>query len=885
MAFTLNLSLSSLTALPSVAPDALSSLSGALHHPLKTIRRYRLNRARSLESGTKQHRHLTAAALGSATLVDVGGRLQSHAAAAPVDRRDLELPNCLGLATTASVRGGGLFQQCARPVISSSLGLGIMAPSPPQTLVAALRRALSTSVPHSVTPPRPVAQSSVSWATRSTARSTIPTFLPRPPHGRGSQLGSQKRAFSNSFHPQTSQNALAHAERTANGNPTSATAQNAFYQALLRANMPKIVIERYQTGRYASNPAADAAYLKALQMTGSVPAPGSVSAELANGSMLSQSQLQAVGQAVAGQSIGAGSVVRPGTRQGTGAKETPLYVVVEESWGSTIFRWAKMLLWTGLVGYFILVMLTMVAEFGGSLRTRVGQNNEVQPQHQTVRFSDVHGCDEAKEELQELVEFLMNPDKFNQLGGKLPKGVLLVGPPGTGKTMLARAVAGEAGCPVFYMSGSEFDELYVGVGAKRVRDLFAQARNKAPSIIFIDELDAVGSKRNARDPAYAKQTLNQLLTELDGFSPSTGVILIAATNYPESLDKALTRPGRFDRHVNVPLPDVRGRIQILKHHMRNVPVASDVDATTLARGTSGFSGADLENLVNQAAVHASRQKLKKVNMNNFEWAKDKIMMGAESKSRLIREKDKIMTAYHEAGHCLVNLNTPSSDDLYKMTIIPRGRALGVTHMLPEMDAVSRGYDQYLASIDVCMGGRAAEELVYGPSKVTSGIAHDVQSATQIAYHLITQCGYSKKLGNVDLASDYERLSGETKQEIEKEVRDIVEGARARADKILSEHRKELEMLKDALLEYETLTKEEILQVIKGDKLKRIEPETREEEKDSNAGGRTAKLPETKKKHESPSKGGMGIKLPEVLLPPGTTGNRGGEAPRAEEGTR
>ena len=688
-------------------------------------------------------------------------------------------------------------------------------------------------------------------------------------------MADQKRTFSSTFQPQN-QNALAHAERTANNNATSATAQNAFYQALMRANMPKIVIERYQTGRYATNPAADAAYLKALQTTGSVPAPGSAGIDMSGASGLSQQQLQSVGQAVAGQSIGAGSVVRPGSKQGTGAKDTPLYVVVEESWGSTIFRWAKMLLWAGIVGYFILVVLTMVAELGGSFRTRVGQNNEVQPQHQTVRFSDVHGCDEAKEELQELVEFLMNPEKFNQLGGKLPKGVLLVGPPGTGKTMLARAVAGEAGCPVFYMSGSEFDELYVGVGAKRVRDLFAQARNKAPAIIFIDELDAVGGKRNARDPAYAKQTLNQLLTELDGFSPSTGVILIAATNYPESLDKALTRPGRFDRHVNVSLPDVRGRIQILKHHMRNVPVASDVDATTLARGTSGFSGADLENLINQAAVHASRMKYKKVNAKNFEWARDKIIMGAEAKSRMIREKDKIMTAYHEAGHCLVNLKTPSTDDLYKMTIIPRGRALGVTHMLPEMDAVSKGYDQYLAQIDVCMGGRAAEELIYGPTKVTSGIHSDLQQATQIAYHLITQCGYSKKLGNVDLSSEYERLSSETKQEVEREVRELVEGARERADKVLGDHKKELELLKDALLEFETLDKEEILRVLKGEKLKKIEPETRDDsdDKKDDQGGKPFKPPK-EKKHESPSKGGLGIKLPDVLLPPGA---KGGEAP-------
>ena len=682
------------------------------------------------------------------------------------------------------------------------------------------------------------------------------------------------------------QNQLAHTERTANNNPMSATAQQAFYNALLRANLPKLVTERFESGRYAANAAATESYLKALQMTGKVPAPGGTT-NTASGDQaqhLSPEKLQAVGQAVAAQNYGGqigSATLRNST--GTGAKDAPLYVVVEETTGAMVFRWAKMLIFAGLTGYFLLVVLTMAVELTSGLRTRVGQNNEVQPEKQTVKFTDVHGCDEAKDELQELVEFLMSPDKFNKLGGKLPKGVLLVGPPGTGKTMLARAVAGEAGCPFFYMSGSEFDELYVGVGAKRVRDLFAQARAKSPSIIFIDELDAVGGKRNARDPAYAKQTLNQLLTELDGFSPSTGVILIAATNYPEALDKALTRPGRFDRHVNVPLPDVRGRIEILKHHMKNVPVSTDVDATLLARATSGMSGADLENLVNQAAVHASRLKYKKVNSQNFEWAKDKIMMGAEARSRIIREKDKIMTAYHEAGHCLVNLFTPSSSQLYKMTIIPRGMALGVTYQLPEMDAVSMGYDQFLAQIDVSMGGRAAEELVYGPNKVTSGIQHDVQSATRVAYHLVTQCGYSPKLGNVDLASDYKSLSGETKQAIEQEVREIVEAGRQRADKIIRDHRKDLEALKDALLEFETLDKAEIERILRGEKLKRLEVQLREEgedQKDEKSGkGPRGSNPQEKKPKEVGPKGGIGIKLPEVLLPPGT-GSRTSEGSNA-----
>ena len=666
-------------------------------------------------------------------------------------------------------------------------------------------------------------------------------------------------------------NLLAHTERTANNNPTSPTAQAAFYSALMRANMPKIVIERYQTGRYAANAVADASYLKALQLTGSVPAPGAATPVIIGASNLSPETLQAVGQTAAAHTYGAQVSAVTGKSTGTGAKDAPLHVVVEESFGMKVFRWVKMILYVGLFGYFMLVCLTMVVELTGSLRTRVGQNNEVQPQHQTVRFSDVHGCDEAKEELQELVEFLINPERFSSLGGKLPKGVLLVGPPGTGKTMLARAVAGEAGCPVFYMSGSEFDELYVGVGAKRVRDLFQQARNKAPSIIFIDELDAVGGKRNARDPAYAKQTLNQLLTELDGFSPSTGVILIAATNYPESLDKALTRPGRFDRHVTVNLPDVRGRIEILKHHMRNIPISADVDATNLARATSGFSGADLENLCNQAAVRASRQKLKRVTALDFEWAKDKIMMGAEAKSRMIREKDKIMTAYHEAGHALVNLFTPSSNQLYKMTIIPRGRALGVTHSLPEMDAVSMGYDQYLAQIDVSMGGRAAEELVYGPNKVSSGISSDVSAATQTAYDLVTRFGYSPKLGNIDLASNYRDLSAGMKMQIEEEVRDIVEAGRQRADTILREKRKELELLKEALLEYETLTRDEMLKVMKGEKLQRLAPEYQDDNKPDNdgKGGRGAPPKREEKPKQVGPSGGVGIKLPDVLQLPGT----------------
>ncbi|KAI7643679.1 ATP-dependent metallopeptidase Hfl, partial [Hortaea werneckii] len=338
------------------------------------------------------------------------------------------------------------------------------------------------------------------------------------------------------------------------------------------------------------------------------------------------------------------------------------------------------------------------------------------------------------------------------------------------------------------MSGSEFDEVYVGVGAKRVRELFAAARGKSPAIIFIDELDAIGSKRHERDAAYAKQTLNQLLTELDGFDQNSGVIVIGATNFPQSLDKALTRPGRFDRNVTVPLPDVRGRISILKHHLRNIRTDATVDPAIIARGCPGFSGAELENVVNQAAIHASKNKSQKVSVDDLTWAKDKILMGAERKSAVIQQKDKVMTAYHEGGHALVAMLTEATTPLYKATIMPRGHALGITQMLPELDKVSETKKEMMAQIDVCMGGKVAEELIYGPDNVTTGASSDIQSATRIAYMMVTQAGMSDELGNVDLASEYARLSTETKQRIENEVRRLVEDGRDRALKLLTENR-------------------------------------------------------------------------------------------------
>lgn len=525
-----------------------------------------------------------------------------------------------------------------------------------------------------------------------------------------------------------SRNLLANREAAANRNPNSATAQNAFYQVLLKANMPMIVVERYNSGRFAANEATTEAYQRALGMLSSGHAVGAADLTgqggiAANNTHLNAAQLQAVGQALAAQTRGGNIAVAKGA-QGTGAKDAPIHVVVDQPISDILFRWIKFLLWFCLFTYLSLVVVTMMIEGLNQFKRPGGRlDNEAKAENQTTRFSDVHGCDEAKEELQELVEFLKNPDRFSTLGGKLPKGILLVGPPGTGKTLLARAVAGEAGVPFFYMSGSEFDEVYVGVGAKRVRDLFTAAKGKAPAIVFIDELDAIGGRRNARDAAYVKQTLNQLLTELDGFEQNSGVIILAATNFPELLDKALTRPGRFDRHVTVPLPDVRGRLAILKHHAKKIKAASEVDLQAIALQTSGMSGAELESIVNQAAIHASKAKSIAVSMKDFDWAKDKVIMGAERKSMIISPKEKEMTAYHEAGHALVSYyHKTGPSQLYKVTILPRGRSLGHTSQLPEMDRYSFSLKDYLISIEIALGGKLAEEIVYGSDMVTSGVS-------------------------------------------------------------------------------------------------------------------------------------------------------------------
>ena len=435
-------------------------------------------------------------------------------------------------------------------------------------------------------------------------------------------------------------------------------------------------------------------------------------------------------------------------------------------------------------------------------------------------FDDVAGVDEAKEEVQELVEFLMDPGKFQRLGGRIPRGTLMVGAPGTGKTLLAKAIAGEAQVPFFTISGSDFVEMFVGVGASRVRDMFEQAKKQAPCIIFIDEIDAVGRHRGAGlggGHDEREQTLNQLLVEMDGFEPNNGVIVIAATNRPDVLDPALLRPGRFDRQVVVSLPDIRGREQILNVHMRKVPVSDDVEPSILARGTPGFSGADLENIVNEAALFAARGAKRLVEMEDFEKAKDKVMMGAERKSMVMSEKEKRNTAYHEAGHAIVGYTVPEHDQLYKITIVPRGRALGVTMFLPEEDRYSHSRRSVKSQICSLFGGRIAEELVNGADGVTTGASNDIERATQLARNMVTKWGLSERMGPVKYddeegevflgltaASPSKTISSQTAREIDEEVRKIIDSCYREAKQILEDNIGKLHIMADALLEYETL---------------------------------------------------------------------------------
>ena len=493
-----------------------------------------------------------------------------------------------------------------------------------------------------------------------------------------------------------------------------------------------------------------------------------------------------------------------------------------------LLTWFPFLL---LIGVWVFMMRQMQSGGGRAMGFGKSRARLLTEKQGKVTFEDVAGIDEAKSELEEIVQFLKDPQKFQRLGGKIPKGVLLVGPPGTGKTLLARAIAGEANVPFFTISGSDFVEMFVGVGASRVRDMFEQGKKNAPCIIFIDEIDAVGRHRGAGlggGNDEREQTLNQMLVEMDGFESNEGVILIAATNRPDVLDPALLRPGRFDRQVVVPNPDVGGREKILRVHMKKVPLSSDVEPKVIARGTPGFSGADLANLVNEAALMAARLNKRVVAMSDFEYAKDKVMMGAERRSLVMTEAEKLMTAYHEGGHALCALHEPECDPVHKATIIPRGRALGLVMSLPENDRLSHSRAWLIAKLVMSMGGRVAEEIIFGAEKVSNGASSDIKQATDIARRMVTEWGMSDKLGLIAYGDNSQEVflghsvtqnknvSEATAREIENEVKSLIDAAYNRARQILTDNLEELHRLAKGLIEYETLSGDEIRTVLRGE---------------------------------------------------------------------
>jgi len=614
---------------------------------------------------------------------------------------------------------------------------------------------------------------------------------------------------------------------------------------LNRRGDPEGVIRSFESGSYGFTEEAVKEYVKALVAVDRLDRSALFKTLQAGLSAQTQTQTHHLPQQQVGPSFGQGhnvpsqasavGGVLSGKGGDLGSPSSPVHVTqAEPSFKAQFWRSVRSL---GLAFIVISGIGALMEDKGMPSRLMSG-NSEVRPVLESdTKFEDVKGVDEAKGELVEIVEYLKGPEKFTRLGGKLPKGVLLVGPPGTGKTMLARAIAGEAKVPFFYAAGSEFEEMFVGVGARRIRDLFNTAKKHSPCIIFIDEIDAVGGKRSPKDQQYMKMTLNQLLVEMDRFKQNQGVIVVGATNFPESLDKALTRPGRFDRHVVVPNPDVEGRRQILESHFKNIPRSEDVDLSIIARGSPGFSGADLANLVNIAALKAAVDQATAVTMSALEYAKDRIMMGTERKSAVISEENRRLTAYHEGGHALVALYTAGANPVHKATIVPRGQALGMVMQLPEKDQTSISRKQLLARLDVAMGGRVAEELIFGEQEVTTGASSDLQHATRLARDMVTKYGMSEKVGNV--AHDYDEnglvISSETRQLIEDETRVLVDAAYQRAKVLIKKHEKDLHSLAESLLKHETLTGDQIRKMFKLPPLKKQEGKDSKEKENNKSG--------------------------------------------------
>ncbi|KAJ7959294.1 ATP-dependent zinc metalloprotease FTSH protein [Quillaja saponaria] len=602
----------------------------------------------------------------------------------------------------------------------------------------------------------------------------------------------------------------------ADSNPKDAAKQTALL-AELNKHSPESVIKRFEQRDHAVDSRGVAEYLRALVVTNAIAEylPDEESGKASSLPTL----LQELKQRASGDIDE--SFLNPGV-----SEKQPLHVVMVDPKVSNKSRFAQELISTilftvavGLVWFLGAAALQKyIGSLGGIGASGVGSsssyapkelNKEVMPEKNVKTFKDVKGCDDAKQELEEVVEYLKNPAKFTRLGGKLPKGILLTGAPGTGKTLLAKAIAGEAAVPFFYRAGSEFEEMFVGVGARRVRSLFQAAKKKAPCIIFIDEIDAVGSTRKQWE-GHTKKTLHQLLVEMDGFEQNEGIILMAATNLPDILDPALTRPGRFDRHIVVPNPDVRGRQDILELYLKDKPLADDVDVKAIARGTPGFNGADLANLVNIAAIKAAVDGADKLTATQLEFAKDRIVMGTERKTMFISEESKKLTAYHESGHAIVAFNTEGAHPIHKATIMPRGSALGMVTQLPSNDETSISKKQLLARLDVCMGGRVAEELIFGPDHITTGASSDLNTATELAHYMVSSCGMSDAIGPVHIK---ERPSSEMQSRIDAEVVKLLREAYDRVKTLLKKHEKALHALANALLEYETLGAEEIRRML------------------------------------------------------------------------